>query len=159
MDRRSQFQLLWSSKCGWTQKHANERKTERQWVQKAMGNKVPWKTGMLLCLPVTSRPLISLRKEAALSPCNFATAHLTACILIFISLELCKLKNRDPWNGGPFRNAAQKGAKESKRALPRENCKQTRLETTRFGNLGTPKLQPSIPVDEVAISVTELGPS
>ena len=34
-------------------------------------------------LPVTSRPLIFLQKEAFLSPCNFATAHLTACILNF----------------------------------------------------------------------------
>ena len=48
-----------------------------------MGNKVPWKGGMLIYLPVTSRPLISLQKEAVLLPCNFATAHLTACILYF----------------------------------------------------------------------------
>ena len=27
-------------------------------------NKVPWKTGMAIYLPVTSRPLISLQKEA-----------------------------------------------------------------------------------------------
>ena len=56
---------------------------KRGGVQKSMGNKVPWKTGVLIYLPVTSRPLISLQKEAALSPCNFATAHLTACILNF----------------------------------------------------------------------------
>ena len=48
-----------------------------------MGNKVPWKIGVLIYLPVTSRPLISLQEEAVLSPCNFATTHLTACILIF----------------------------------------------------------------------------
>ena len=48
-----------------------------------MGNKVPWKTGMLIYLPVTSQPLISLQKEAVLSPCNFATTHSTACILDF----------------------------------------------------------------------------
>ena len=48
-----------------------------------MGNEVPWKTGMLIYLPVTSRPLISLQKEAVSSPCNFATTHLTACILDF----------------------------------------------------------------------------
>ena len=36
---------------------------------------------MLIYLPVTSRPLIVLEKEAVSSPCNFATAHLTACIL------------------------------------------------------------------------------
>ena len=56
-------------------------------VQTSMGNEVPWKTGMLIYLPqrlpVTSRPLISPQKEAVLSPCNFATAHLTACILNF----------------------------------------------------------------------------
>ena len=58
---------------------------QRGGVQKSMGNKVPWKTGMLIYLPVTSRPLISLQKEAVSSPCNFATAHLTACILNFYS--------------------------------------------------------------------------
>ena len=47
-------------------------------VQKSMGNKVPWKTGMLIYLSVTSRPLISLQKEAVSSPCNLAIAHLTA---------------------------------------------------------------------------------
>ena len=52
-------------------------------VQKFMGNKLSWTTGMLIYLPVTSRPLIFLQKEAALSPCNFATAHFTACILKF----------------------------------------------------------------------------
>ena len=46
-------------------------------------NKVPWKTGMLIYFPVTSRPLIFPQKEAVLSRCNFATAHLTACILNF----------------------------------------------------------------------------
>ena len=56
---------------------------KRGGVQKSMGNKVPWKTGMLIYLPVTSRPLISPQKEAVLSPCNFATTHLTACILNF----------------------------------------------------------------------------
>ena len=50
-------------------------------VQKSMGHKVPWKTGMLIYLPVTERPLIVLQKEAVLPPCNFATAHLTTCIL------------------------------------------------------------------------------
>ena len=48
------------------------------------GNKVPWRIGMLIYLPVTSRPLMSPQKEAvSLSPCNFATAHLTACMLTF----------------------------------------------------------------------------
>ena len=52
-------------------------------VQKSTGKKVPCKIGVLIYLPVTSRPLISLQKEAFLSPCSFATAHLTACILDF----------------------------------------------------------------------------
>ena len=52
-------------------------------VLESMGNKVPLKTGMLIDLPVTSRPLISLQKEAVSSPCNFTTTHLTACILNF----------------------------------------------------------------------------
>ena len=60
-----------------------EKFRKRGGVQKSMGNKVPWKTGTLIYLLVTSRPLISLQKEAVLSSCNFATAHLTACILIF----------------------------------------------------------------------------
>ena len=34
-------------------------------VQKSMGHKVPWKTGMLICHPVTSRPLISPQKKKA----------------------------------------------------------------------------------------------
>ena len=42
--------------------HLNFRK--RGGVQKSMGNKVPWKTGMLMYLPVTLRPLIALQKEA-----------------------------------------------------------------------------------------------
>ena len=55
---------------------------KRGGVQKSMGNnKVTWKTRMLTYLPVTSRPLILPQKEAFLSPCNFATTHLTACIL------------------------------------------------------------------------------
>ena len=57
-------------------------------VQKSMGHKCTWKIGMLICHPVTSRPLIFLQKEAILSPCNFATTHLTACILKFISHEM-----------------------------------------------------------------------
>ena len=40
-------------------------------VQKSMGNKVPWKTGMLTYLPVTSRALISLH-------CNLR-GHLQRC--------------------------------------------------------------------------------
>ena len=38
---------------------------------------------VLIYLPVTSQPLISLQEDAFLSPCNFATTHLTACILNF----------------------------------------------------------------------------
>ena len=57
---------------------------KRGGVQKSMANKVPWKTGMLIYLPGTSRPLISLQKEAISSPCNFATAHWTACTLNFL---------------------------------------------------------------------------
>ena len=56
-------------------------------VQKSMGHKVAWKTGMLVCHPVTSRPLMFPQKEAVLSPCNFAITYLTA-FLSFISLEL-----------------------------------------------------------------------
>ena len=68
----------------------------KRWgVQKSMGHKVPWKTGMLIYLPVTSWPLISLQTEVVLWPCNFATTHWTACIQNFLSLEL-----RDPWSGG-----------------------------------------------------------
>ena len=62
---------------------APELRTRILRTRKSMGNKVPWKTGVLIYLHVTSRPLISLQKEAVLSPCNFATTHLTACILNF----------------------------------------------------------------------------
>ena len=62
-------------------------------VQKSMGNKVPWKIGLLIYLPVTSRPLISLQKEEVLSPCNFATTHLKACILNFYL----------PWTSRPMK--------------------------------------------------------
>ena len=43
---------------------------KRRGVQKFMGNKVPWKTGMLIYLPVTLRPLMSLHEEEVLSPSN-----------------------------------------------------------------------------------------
>ena len=43
---------------------------KRGGVLKSMANKVPWKIGLLIYLPVTSRPLIFLQKEAVLSPCN-----------------------------------------------------------------------------------------
>ena len=66
---------------------------KRRGVQNSMGNKVPWKTGMLIYLRVTSRPLIFLQKEAVLSPCNFATGHLTACILDFCL----------PWTSRPMK--------------------------------------------------------
>ena len=48
-----------------------------------MGHKVPWEIGILICHPVTSRSLIFLQKGAVSSTCNFATTHLTACILNF----------------------------------------------------------------------------
>ena len=66
-----------------TQNVPHERIRKRGGVQKSMGNKVPWKTGVLIYLHVTSRPLMSLQQEAVLSPCNFATTHLKACILNF----------------------------------------------------------------------------
>ena len=56
---------------------------KRRGVHNSTGNKVPWKTGTLIYLPVTSRPLIFLQKEAVLSPWNFAASHLTAFILDF----------------------------------------------------------------------------
>ena len=60
-----------------------------------MANKVPWKIGMLIYLPVTSQPFISLQKEAVLSPCNFATTHLTACILnLYLPLTSRPMKRR-----------------------------------------------------------------
>ena len=61
----------------WNSLLTNFRK--RREVQKP--NKLPWKIGMLIYIPVTWRPPISLQKEAVLLPCNFATTHSTACIL------------------------------------------------------------------------------
>ena len=43
-----------------------------------MGHKVPWKTRVLICHPMTSRPLIFLQKGAVSSPCDCTTTHLTA---------------------------------------------------------------------------------
>ena len=48
-----------------------------------MGNKVPWKTGMLIYLPVISRPLISCRKNQFYLPVTSRPAILTASILNF----------------------------------------------------------------------------
>ena len=64
-------------------------------VQKSMGHKVTSKIGMIIYHPVTSRPLVFLQKEAASSPCNFATAHLTAlCLHLYLSLTLRPMKRR-----------------------------------------------------------------
>ena len=46
-----------------------------------VGRKVPWKIGMLICHPVTFRPLIFLQKETVSYSCSFATTHLRAFIL------------------------------------------------------------------------------
>ena len=78
-------------------KLAPENVRKLRGVQKSIGNKVPWKIGMLIYLPVTSRPLISLQKEAILSPCNFATTHLTACILILNPLNFVTHETEDPF--------------------------------------------------------------
>ena len=43
---------------------------------------------MLIYLPLTPQTLICVKKEAVLSPCNFVTAHLTACMLHLISQDL-----------------------------------------------------------------------
>ena len=87
---------------------------KRGGVQKSTGNKVPWKTGMLIYLPVTSRPLISPQKEAVLSPCNFATTRLTACILNFLSpLNVATHETEDPFA------APQKRRKKPLLAPPR----------------------------------------
>ena len=48
-------------------------------VQKFMDSKVPWKTGVLIYLPVFSQPLVFLAERSS----NFATTHLTVCILDF----------------------------------------------------------------------------
>ena len=65
----------------------------------AEGSRNPWvikfhgRIGMLICHLVTSRPLVFLQKEAVLSPCNFATTHLTAFILKFYL----------PWTSRPMK--------------------------------------------------------
>ena len=73
---------------------------KRGGVQNSMGNKVPWKIGTLIYLPVTSRPLFSCRKKQFYHLVTSRPAIWRLSFWIFISLEL-----RDPWNGGPFRNA------------------------------------------------------
>ena len=59
----------------------SEKSRKRGGVQKSMGNKAPWKTGMLINLPVTFATTHFPAERSILSPCNFATTHLTACIL------------------------------------------------------------------------------
>ena len=62
-----------------------------------MGRRVPWKIGMLMFHPVTSRPLIFVWKEAVLSPCNFGTTRLTAFLLDFYLLVTSRpMKWRTP---------------------------------------------------------------
>ena len=65
-----------------------------------MGNKVPWKTGMLIYLLVTSRPLISCRKNqfyhlvSVLRPPNLSAMH----SVIFISqLNFATHETEDPF--------------------------------------------------------------
>ena len=66
-------------------------------VQKSMGNKAPWKTGMLIYDPVTLRPLIFLQKEAFLSPCNFANRPFGSLhSFFFLSLTSAPMKWRTP---------------------------------------------------------------
>ena len=54
----------------------SRKRSRNPWVTIA-----PWKIGMLICLPATSRSYIFLQNEAVLSPRNFATTHLTDVIL------------------------------------------------------------------------------
>ena len=61
-------------------------------VQKSMHHKVPWKTGMLICHPVTSRSLIFLQNEAVLSPRNFMSTRLQ---LAFRILSHCDFATRE----------------------------------------------------------------
>ena len=60
-----------------------ELSEKAEWSRNPWATKLHGKTGALIYLPATSRPLIFLQKEAVLAPCNFATTHLTACILNF----------------------------------------------------------------------------
>ena len=73
---------------------------KRGGVQKSMDHKVPWETGILICHPVTSRPLIFPQKEQFHLLVTSRPPIGQLAFWHFISLEL-----RDPWNGGPFRNA------------------------------------------------------
>ena len=88
------------------------RKLSGRFCRNPWAIKLHGENGVLIYLPVTSRPLISMQKEAVLCYCKFATAHLTACILNSISLEL-----RDHWNGGPFATPPKNQAVE-KSVLP-----------------------------------------
>ena len=47
-------------------------------------------------VPYSSQPFIFLQKEAVSSPCDFATAHLTPCILQFDLLALSMQQLSDP---------------------------------------------------------------
>ena len=64
-------------------------------VQKSSGHKVSWKTGVLSCHPVTSRPPTHVPAErTVLSPCGFETARLTVFILNL--LKTCLLVTLRP---------------------------------------------------------------
>ena len=73
---------------------------KRGGVQKSMGHKVPWKTGMLICRLVLLDHSFSRRKKQFHLPVTSRPPIWQLAFRSFISLEL-----RDPWNGGPFRNA------------------------------------------------------
>ena len=54
----------------------NAKQSRNPWIIKFHG-----RLGVLTCHPVTSRPLSFPQKEVVLSPCHFASTHLTASIL------------------------------------------------------------------------------
>ena len=87
---------------------------KRGGVQKSMGHKAPLKTGLLIYLPVTSRPLIYQQKEAVLSPCSFATTHLTACVLnYYLPFEITTHETEDPFATAQQRPFGPRGPKTS----------------------------------------------
>ena len=62
-----------------------------------IGHKVPWEIGILICHPVTSKAARFPAGRSSLSPCIFATAHLTACVLnLCLPLTSQPMKWRTP---------------------------------------------------------------
>ena len=82
-----------SCKCDYPPLSGNAEGSRNSWVIK-----ITWKIVVLICHPVTSRPLISCRKKQLYLPVKLRDHPFDSLHSEFWS----PLKLRNPWNGGPF---------------------------------------------------------